>query len=189
MTPSQAASRLRLVAADEGSVRSTEAPAGTETAGAGGKSALPGELERAPSTAAGIPDLRIAARSSGRKVVFLPSSCVWAFEARERLVFVHAPQGTFDIDVTLGELQSSLGSQFLRVHRNWLVSRTKIRELESVHGAMQLFAGGSLSAEIADRRGIEVPVARDRMKQVRQLLLADTFGVRPALRDRRRRPH
>ncbi len=69
------------------------------------------------------------------------------------------------------------------------MSRTKIRELESVHGAMQVFAGGSLSAEIADRRGIEVPVARDRMKQVRQLLLADTFGVRPALRDRRRRPH
>jgi DNA-binding LytR/AlgR family response regulator len=183
MTSPQAASRLRLVAADEGSIRSTEAPAGAETW------ALPGESERAPSTRPGVPDLRIAARSSGRKVVFLPSSSVWAFEARERLVFVHAPQGTFDIDVTLGELQSSLGSQFLRVHRNWLVSRAKIRELESVHGAMQLFAGGSLSAEIDDRRGIEVPVARDRMKQVRQLLLADTFGVRPAARNRRRRPH
>ncbi len=112
MTPPQAASRLRLVAADEGSVRSPEVPAGAETAGAGVMSALPGEPERAPSTAAGIPDLRIAARSSGRKVVFLPSSCVCRHsEARERLVFVHAPQGTFDIDVTLGELQSSLGSQ------------------------------------------------------------------------------
>ena len=181
MTPSHAASRLRLVDAGEGSVRSTKEPDDPEAAWT-----LPGESEQVPSTAA---DLRIAARSSGRKVVFLPSSTVWAFEARERLVFVHGPQGTFDVDVTLGELQSCLGSQFLRVHRNWLVSRTKIRELESVHGAMQLFAGGSLSAEIAERRGIEVPVARDRMKQVRQLLLAGTLGVRPALRNRRRRPH
>lgn len=144
--------------------------------------------ERLPLPSAVTQDLRIAARSSGRKVVFLPSTSVWAFEARERLVFVHAPQGTFDIDVTLGELQSSLGTQFLRVHRNWLVSLTKVRELESVNGVMQLFAGGSVAGEGAERQGIEIPVARDRMKQVRQLLLADTFGVRPAMRSRRGRP-
>jgi DNA-binding LytR/AlgR family response regulator len=145
------------------------------------------EGERLPALSAVTQDVRIAARSTGRKVVFLPSASVWAFEARERLVFVHAPQGTFDIDVTLGELQSSLGAQFLRVHRNWLVSLTQVRELESVNGVMQLFAGGSLTSEATYRRGIEVPVARDRMKHVRQLLLADTFGVRLAMRNRRGR--
>jgi hypothetical protein len=121
-------------------------------------------------------DFRIAARSSGKHLVFLSSSEVWAFEARERLVFVHASQGTFDIDLPLGEVES-LGPWLLRVHRNWLVSVARVRELHCGQGAMHLFAGAALSDGNADRRGVEVPVARDRMKQVRRRLLADTFGV------------
>jgi LytTr DNA-binding domain len=127
-------------------------------------------------------DLRIVARSSGKTLVFVMSSDVWAFEARGRLVFVHAPQGCFDIDLPLIEVESVLGPTFCRVHRNWLVDLSKVRELSSGNGAMHLFAGMALCAESAVRRGVEVPVARDRVKRVRRQLLADTFGLRPATR-------
>jgi DNA-binding LytR/AlgR family response regulator len=133
----------------------------------------------APSPAT---DVRIVGRSSGRTLVFVMSSDVWAFEARGRLVLVHAEQGSFDIDLPLVEVESVLGPRFCRVHRNWLVGLSKVRELWSGNGTMHLFAGMALSGESAVRRGIEVPVARDRVKRVRRELLADTFGLRPAAR-------
>jgi DNA-binding LytR/AlgR family response regulator len=116
--------------------------------------------------------------------VFVMSSEVWAFEARGRLVFVHAPQGCFDIDLPLVEVEAILGPPFLRVHRNWLVGLTKVRELWTGNGTMHLFAGTAMSGENTGRQGVEVPVARDRVKRVRSELLAETFGLRPASRGR-----
>jgi hypothetical protein len=159
--------------------------AGSRSTGAATKWGRLAESDGPPSCAAAAPGLRVAARSKGRKLVFLTSTDIWAFEARERLVFVHAPQGTFDIDLSLGEISSSLGARFLRVHRNWLVSVNMVRELRSEHGSMHIFAGAGVSDEGTPRRGVEVPVARHRMNQVRQQLLADTFGVRPARRNGR----
>ncbi len=132
-----------------------------------------------PASAA---DVRIVARSSGKTLVFVMSSDVWAFEARGRLVLVHAEQGCFDIDLPLVEVESVLGPRFCRVHRNWLVGLSKVRELWSGNGTMHLFAGMAISGESTARRGVEVPVARDRVKRVRRELLADTFGLRPAAR-------
>ena len=112
------------------------------------------------------------------------SSEVWAFEARGRLVFVHAPQGCFDIDLPLVEVEAVLGAPFLRVHRNWLVGLAKVRELWSGSGTMHLFAGTGMSGESTGHLGVEVPVARDRVKRVRSELLAETFGLRLASRGR-----
>ena len=136
----------------------------------------PRALVRASATPAA--DVRIVARSSGKRLVFIMASEVWAFEARGRLVFVHAPQGCFDIDLPLTEVETILGPPFLRVHRNWLVALSKVRELWPGSGTMRLFAGVAMSAESPDRRGIEVPVARDRVKQVRRSLLGDALGLR-----------
>jgi DNA-binding LytR/AlgR family response regulator len=137
----------------------------------------PRALVRA-SSAASPADVRIVARSSGKRLVFIMASDVWAFEARGRLVFVHVPRGCFDIDLPLSEVEAILGPPFMRVHRNWLVAVSKVRELWPGSGTMRLFAGVAMSAESPDRRGIEVPVARDRVKQVRRLLLADALGLR-----------
>jgi DNA-binding LytR/AlgR family response regulator len=136
----------------------------------------PRALRPAPATP--VPDVRIVARSTGKRLVFIMSSDVWAFEARGRLVFVHVPRGCFDIDLPLSEVETILGPPFLRVHRNWLVALSKVRELWPGSGTMRLFAGVAMSAESPDRRGIEVPVARDRVKQVRRLLLTDALGLR-----------
>jgi DNA-binding LytR/AlgR family response regulator len=124
---------------------------------------------------------RIVARSSGKTLVFLLPSDVWAFEARQRVVFVHTAQGCFDIDLPLVEVEATVGPAFLRVHRNWLVGLSKVRELRTGNCEMHLFAGTAISADEADRRGVEVPVARDRVKRVRRELLAGTFGLRGSL--------
>jgi DNA-binding LytR/AlgR family response regulator len=121
--------------------------------------------------------VRIVGRSSGNRLVFVVPSEVWAFEARERLVFVHATQGCFDIDLSLSELESPLGAPFLRVHRNWLVGVTKVRELRWRDGFTHLFAGEGVPGAGAHTQGIEVPVSRDRVTQVRRHLLAGTCGV------------
>jgi DNA-binding LytR/AlgR family response regulator len=123
-------------------------------------------------------DRRIVARSTGNTLVFIPPSDVWAFEARQRLVLVHAPQGCFDIDLPLVEVEPIVGPLFLRVHRNWLVGLAKVRELRPGHGEIHLFVGMAVAPDSTDRRGVEVPVARDRVKRVRRELLAGTFGLR-----------
>jgi DNA-binding LytR/AlgR family response regulator len=161
----------------------TRAPANPESAdarGCAGTGIDSPDGSRAPgrASAATVSDVRIVARSSVKRLVFITSSDVWAFEARGRLVFVHVPCGCLDIDLPLNEVESILGPSFLRVHRNWLVALSKVRELWPGSGSMSLFAGVAMSAEPPDRRGIEVPVARDRMKHVRSLLMADALGLR-----------
>jgi DNA-binding LytR/AlgR family response regulator len=122
-------------------------------------------------------DTRIVGRSSGNRLVFVVPAEVWAFEAQARLVFVHGTQGRFDVDMSLTELESPLGSPFLRVHRNWLVGLAKVRELRWKEGFMHLFVGEGVPGTSADTRGVEVPVAGDRVREVRRHLLAGTIGV------------
>jgi DNA-binding LytR/AlgR family response regulator len=119
-------------------------------------------------------DVRIVARAKGKTVVFIAASEVWAFEARGQLVYVHTAEGKFGIDLSLREVEARLGAPFLRVHRNWLVGLAKVREL----GAMHLFAGDAISTGNVQRQGIELPVAQERIKDVRGRLLADSFGLR-----------
>jgi DNA-binding LytR/AlgR family response regulator len=123
--------------------------------------------------------MRIVARGKGSTLVFIPSTEIWAFEARGRLVCLHAPTGSFDVDLSLREVEAVLGPRFLRVHRNWLVGLTKVRELRSSSGASVLFIGDTTAEDPASLRGLEVPIARERTKVVRRVLLAGAFGLRP----------
>jgi hypothetical protein len=124
-------------------------------------------------------EVRIVARARGTTLVFIPSTEIWAFEARGRLVCLHAPTGCFDVDLSLREVESVLVPGFLRVHRNWLVGLAKVRELRASGGANVLFVGDSTPEDPASPRGIEVPIARERTKVVRRVLLAGAFGLRP----------
>jgi DNA-binding LytR/AlgR family response regulator len=124
-------------------------------------------------------DARIVARAKGNTLVFIPSTEIWAFEARGRLVCLHAPAGCFDVDLSLREVEAVLAGSFLRVHRNWLVGLGKVRELRSSGGVSVLFAGDTTAEDPASLRGIEVPIARERAKVVRRILLAGAFGLRP----------
>jgi two-component system, LytTR family, response regulator LytT len=117
---------------------------------------------------------RIVARRK-RSLVFLEPPEIWAFEAADRLTFVHTMHGVFDIDLSLAAVEASFGRAFVRVHRNWLVSATHIKELERDGHETKLFVG----AGVADTGpGVRVPVARERSAAVREMLLTNATGLR-----------
>ena len=125
-----------------------------------------------PAMASGPP--RIVARRK-RSLVFLEPHEIWAFEAADRLTFVHTLHGTFDIDLSLAAVEASFARSFVRVHRNWLVNAMHIKELERDGHETKLFVGEG----IADAgKGLRVPVARERAGAVREMLLANATGLR-----------
>lgn len=124
-------------------------------------------------TAASVP-ARIVARRK-RSLVFLEPREIWAFEAADRLTFVHTMHGTFDIDLSLAAVEASFGRTFVRVHRNWLVNAAHIKELERDGHETKLFVG----VGVADAGpGVRVPVARERAAAVREMLLTNSTGLR-----------
>lgn len=116
---------------------------------------------------------RVVARSKKGLVLFARDE-VWAFEAAERLMFVHTARGRFDIDLSLAAIEASLGPEFLRVHRQWLVHTAHVRAIENEDGDMVVVVGAGDDGEL------RVPVARDRRGAVRDLLLVGATGVRRA---------
>jgi two-component system, LytTR family, response regulator LytT len=118
--------------------------------------------------------MRVVARSK-RGLVFLEQDEVWAFEASERLSYVHSQAGRFDVDLSLAAIEASLGPGWLRVHRNWVVNQGHVRALERDELGSTLVLGGAVGAEAGNLR---VPIARDKVQTVRDLLLAGTTGIR-----------
>jgi DNA-binding LytR/AlgR family response regulator len=123
--------------------------------------------------------LRIVARR-GRSLVFLDPSEVWAFEAADRLTSVHTAHGTFDVDLSLSAIETSLGRSFARVHRNWLVNAAHIKRLDRDGSETTIFVGVALGNDASPslRSGLSVPVARERAQGVREMLLSNAMGVR-----------
>ena len=116
-----------------------------------------------------VPD-RVVARSKKGLVLFARDE-VWAFEAAERLMFVHTARGRFDIDLSLAAIEVSLGSEFLRVHRQWLVHTAHVHAIENEDGESVVVVGDP-------PREVRIPVARDRRGAVRDLLLRGATGLR-----------
>jgi DNA-binding LytR/AlgR family response regulator len=118
--------------------------------------------------------LRIVARRK-KSLIFLEPKEIWAFEAADRMTFVHTEHGTFDLDLSLAAIETSFGRAFARVHRNWLVNIAYIKELERDGAETRLFVGPGLGDE---GRGVRVPVSRDRAQPLREMLLANATGLR-----------
>ncbi|MBL9039609.1 MAG: response regulator transcription factor [Archangium sp.] len=128
------------------------------------------QRQRAPASGAA----KIVARRK-RNLVFLSPDEVWAFEAADRLTFVHTRHGKFDIDLSLAAIELAFGAGLERVHRNWLVNVAHVKELERDSAETTLFVGDGVAGEGA---GIHVPVSRDRAQEVREALLERATGVR-----------
>jgi DNA-binding LytR/AlgR family response regulator len=110
--------------------------------------------------------VRIVVRRK-RALVFLRLDEVWAFEAADRLAFVHTSRGRFDVDLSLSAVEASFGRTLLRVHRNFLVNVDHVRELEGAGSETELLVGD-----------LRVPVARERAQAVREALTSNTWGIR-----------
>ena len=117
---------------------------------------------------------RVVARRR-KSLVFLDPETIWAFEAADRLTFVHSSEGKFDIDLSLAAIEASFGRALFRVHRNWLVNLTFVKELERDIGGATVMVGSDLGAE---GRSVRVPVSQDRAKALRDVLLENATGLR-----------
>jgi len=122
---------------------------------------------RRPERGAG--PFRVVARKK-RNLVFLDPKEIWAFEAADRLTFVHCQRGRFDVDLSLTAVEASFGRALRRVHRNWLVNLDLVIEMERESGDMALLVG--------EGESLRVPVSRDHAKDIRELLLANATGLR-----------
>jgi two-component system response regulator LytT len=117
---------------------------------------------------------RVVARRK-KSLVFLDPDLIWAFEAADRLTFVHAPEGRFDIDLSLAAIEASLGRALFRVHRNWLVNLAYVKELDRDVGGAMVTVGSEVGPE---GRSIRAPVSQDRAKALRDVLLENATGLR-----------
>ncbi len=127
----------------------------------------------APRVAHPAAPARVVARRQ-RSLVFLDLEEVWACEAADRLTYVHSSRGRFDLDLTLASIAASFGRSLVRVHRNWLVNAARVLEMERASGETTLVLG----LPDGDLPTLPVPVSRDRLQDVRALLLSDATGVR-----------
>jgi two-component system, LytTR family, response regulator LytT len=126
---------------------------------------------RLPRTAPRPSADRVVARSKKGLVLFARDE-VWAFEASDRLMFVHTARGRFDVDLSLATIEAFFDGAFVRVHRRWLVNSAHVRAIETDDGETVLIVSDGPAGEL------RVPVARDRRSAVRDLLLAGATGVR-----------
>jgi DNA-binding LytR/AlgR family response regulator len=115
--------------------------------------------------------LRVVGRRRA-DLIFIDATDIWAFEAADRLTFVHCKGGRFDLDVSLTELETLLGPGLLRPHRNWLVYSAHVREWRRRPERPVLVVGA------LDGTGLEVPVAPERLPALRSALLAGAVGLR-----------
>ena len=109
------------------------------------------------------------------EIVFLPPEDVFAFEAAERLTYVHSLSGKFDIDLSLAAMSTALGDRSMRVHRNWIVSTAHILAMEKDELGWMLKVGKGLD-DIEN--ALCIPVARDKVQRIREFLLKGTTGLR-----------
>ena len=112
------------------------------------------------------PPARLLARTASG-LVLMAVEGARAFEAADRLTYVHHDDGRFLVDPSLASLEQQLGARVLRCHRNWLVAPAHVKRLERRAGELVLVVGDTLV----------VPVARDRAADVRQALVAGTIGI------------
>ena len=117
---------------------------------------------------------RVVARRK-TSLVFLDPEMIWAFEAENRLTFVHSPEGRFDIDLSLAEIEATFGRALFRVHRNWLVNLAYVKELKRDIGGATVTVGSEIRPE---GRSLSVPVSQDRAKALRDVLLESATGLR-----------
>jgi len=106
---------------------------------------------------------RIASKL-GDRVQFVPLDRVTHFFAEGKLTYAATPGKNYVIDDSISQLEAKLDpSQFLRIHRSHLVNLAFVTEVSS-------WFGGKLVAKLSDAAKTELPVARDRVRMLKDKL-------------------
>jgi len=121
------------------------------------------DLKLALSGNAARPIGRIASRVGDRLQLIDPAS-VTHFIARDKLVYAVTADRNYSVDLTIAELERKLdAAKFIRIHRSTLLNLDYLDELHS------WFGGGAL-ARLKDPKRTELPVARDRLRALKERL-------------------
>jgi two-component system LytT family response regulator len=106
---------------------------------------------------------RIASRL-GDRVQIVELSKVSHFFAEDKLTYAAANSKNHIIDHTIAELEQKLDPrQFYRIHRSILLHLRWVRELDAS-------SAGPVVVRLKDEKGTELPVARDRVRGLRERL-------------------
>jgi len=108
---------------------------------------------------------RIATRS-GERIQFIDLSRITHFFAQDKLTWAAAGGKQFCVDYTIAELEERLARKnFVRIHRATLVNVAWVQEIDA-------WFGGGVLVRLRDDKHTELPVARDRVRA-----LKDRLGV------------
>lgn len=106
---------------------------------------------------------RIASRA-GETIQFVELAKVTHFQAEEKLTYAVTSAKKFAVDYTIADLEKKLDrAQFLRIHRSTLVNLAWINEVHS-------WFGGRLLLRLKGDKPVELTVARDRVRDLKQTL-------------------
>jgi len=108
---------------------------------------------------------RIATRS-GERIQLIDLSRITHFFAQDKLTYAAAGGKQFCVDYTIAELEERLARKnFVRIHRAMLVNVAWVQEIDA-------WFGGGVLVRLRDDTHTELPVARDRVRA-----LKDRLGV------------
>lgn len=106
---------------------------------------------------------RIASRS-GDRVRFIELERVTHFQAKDKLTHAVTADKSFVIDSTIAELEQKLDpNKFIRIHRSTLLNLDHVQEVHS-------WFAGRVIVRLKDEKRTELPVARDRVRVLKQRL-------------------
>jgi two-component system, LytTR family, response regulator len=113
-------------------------------------------------TTAGFPQ-RIASRL-GDRLRFIDLARVTHFYAEDKLTYAASDGKAYCVDQTIAQLEEKLDpKKFVRIHRGTLVNVQWIKEVASL-------PGGGLNVRLADGKGTDLIVARDRAREFKAQL-------------------
>lgn len=115
-------------------------------------------MEKKPSFPSRLPS------RTGDHVQFIELARVTHIYAKDKLTYAATPKRDFPVDQTIAELETRLDpARFIRIHRSTLVNIDHVQELYT-------WFGGKMLVRLKDEKQTELSVARDRVKELKDLL-------------------
>jgi len=100
----------------------------------------------------------------GERVLFLEVSKITHFYAKDKLTYAATASKDYVVEVTISELEEKLDpATFIRIHRATLLNVDYVEEVSS-------WFGGGLVVRLKDGKRTELPIARDRLREVKERL-------------------
>ncbi|XHS76463.1 LytR/AlgR family response regulator transcription factor [Burkholderiaceae bacterium UC74_6] len=87
-------------------------------------------MSGSPANAGQLDDAQVVVVSDRGRLLRVPIAEVLYFKAELKYVTVRTAEQSLVMDASLSDLEQRLGERFLRVHRNALVARAAVRELQ-----------------------------------------------------------